>query len=391
MSLEKPESKTYCPVLFDTIYSSNKSDSYNLCCYAAGHTQLSKKYKQSTHTPFEFFLSDEMNEIRRKSLNGEKIIECGRCYDEENRIDYSSRKRYIEQYEQRGYFPEEVGRIEFKLRHFGNYCNLSCVMCNPWNSTTRAKDLKDTDTYKLITEGYGDYYYENLDYKTYESFKNSIVKNIHLIDRFLITGGEPLQMPKLWQFLLEDIPDEHAKNIRLIFDTNLTKLDFKKKYVFDDLVKKYKIVWLNVSCDNIQNRLEFVRYPIDVDSFENNLFTYNRYINNIQICVSTLNVLDLDKIYDYYKKNFNLKVTSLSYVQGPMILSVRNFKDEVKQQLREKYSYLEPRNRMFFNEFSKRPWPNAKEKVTNYLNSLGKSRKIDWTKIWGKEWLDKLA
>ena len=74
-----------------------------------------------------------------------------------------------------------------------------------------------------------------------------------------------------------------------------------------------------------------------------------------------------------------------------MILSVRNFKDEVKQQLREKYSYLEPRNRMFFNEFSKRPWPNAKEKVTNYLNSLGKSRKIDWTKIWGKEWLDKLA
>ena len=388
MSLEKPKSKTYCPVLFDTIYSSNRSDSYNLCCYAAGHTPLAKKYKQHTHTPFEFFLSDEMNEIRRKSLNGEKIIECGRCYDEESRIDYSSRKRYIEQYEQRGYFPEEVGRIEFKLRHFGNYCNLSCVMCNPWNSTTRAKELEDTDTTKLITEGYGNYYYENLDYKTYESFKDSIVKNIHLIDRFLITGGEPLQMPKLWQFLLEDIPDEYAKNIRLIFDTNLTKLDFKKKYVFDDLVKKYQIVWLNVSCDNVQNKLEFMRYPIDVDNFENNLFTYNRYINNIQISVSTLNVLDLDNIYDYYKKNFNLKVVSLSYVQGPMILSVRNFKDEIKQQLIDKYSYLEPRNRMFFNEFSKKPWPNAKEKVTNYLNSLGKSRKIDWTKIWGTNWIE---
>jgi len=67
MPLEKPKSKTYCPVLFDTIYSSNKDDSYNLCCYAKG-TSLSKKFKQSTHTPFEFFLSDEMNEIRRKSL-----------------------------------------------------------------------------------------------------------------------------------------------------------------------------------------------------------------------------------------------------------------------------------------------------------------------------------
>jgi len=140
-------------------------------------------------------------------------------------------------------------------------------------------------------------------------------------------------MPKLWQFLVEDIPDEHAKNIVLIFDTNLTKLTFKNKYTFEDIAKKYKSVSLNVSCDNVGNKLGFMRYPIDVDEFENNLFTYHRYIHNIQISVSTMNVLDLDEIYDYYTKNFNLKVVSLSYVQGPMILSVRNFKDEVKREL----------------------------------------------------------
>ena len=39
-------------------------------------------------------------------------------------------------------------------------------MCNPWNSTTRTKELKETNTTKFMTEGYGDYYYENLDYKT---------------------------------------------------------------------------------------------------------------------------------------------------------------------------------------------------------------------------------
>ena len=178
-------------------------------------------------------------------------------------------------------------------------------MCNPWNSTTRAKELKETDTEKYITEGYGGYYYENLDYKTYQNFKKSILDNIQYIDRFLITGGEPLQMPKLWQFLVEDIPDEHAKNIVLIFDTNLTKLTFKNKYVFNDIAKKFKKVTLNVSCDNVGNKLGFMRYPIDVDDFENNLFSYHRYIQNIQISVSTMNVLDLDKIYDYYTKNFN--------------------------------------------------------------------------------------
>ena len=388
MPLDKPKSKTYCPVLYDTIYSSNKDDSYALCCYANNRTHLGKKFKQSKHTPFEFFLSDEMNEIRRKSLEGEEIKECNRCYDEEKRIGFSSRLRYIDLYEKRGYFPEEVGRIEFKLRHFGNHCNLGCVMCNPWNSTTRTKELKETNTTKFMTEGYGDYYYENLDYKTYQNFKNSILDNIKYIDRFLITGGEPLQMPKLWQFLVDDIPDEHAKNIKLIFDTNLTKLTFKDKYIFNDIAKKYKVVSLNVSCDNVGNKLGFMRYPIDVDEFENNLFSYHRYINNIQISVSTMNILDLDKIYEYYEKNFNLKVVSLSYVQGPMILSVRNFKDEIKQQLRDKYSHFEPRNKMFMNEFSKSPWPNAKEKIVNYLNSLGKHRNIDWTKIWGTDWIE---
>ena len=390
MPLEKPKSKTYCPVLFDTIYSSNKDDSYQLCCYARPSI-VSRKFKQSTHTPFEFFLSDEMNEIRRKSLTDEKIDGCVRCYDEEKRIDYSSRIRYINQYKDRGYYPKEVGRIVFKLRHFGNHCNLSCVMCNPWNSTTRAKELKETNTEKYITEGYGDFYYENLNYKTYQNFVKSILDNIQYIDRFLITGCEPLQMPKLWQFLVEDIPDEHAKNIVLIFDTNLTKLTFKNKYTFEDIAKKYKVVSLNVSCDNVGDKLGFMRYPIDVDEFENNLFSYHRYIHNIQISVSTMNVLDLDKIYDYYTKNFKLKVISLSYVQGPMILSVRNFKDEVKRELEKKYGHFDDKNKMFMNEFSKSPWPNAKEKTISYLNSLGKSRKIDWTKMWGKEWLDKLA
>ena len=82
MPLDKPKSKTYCPVLFDTIYSSNKDDSYQYCCYAR-QNNVSRKYKQSTHTPFEFFLSNEMDEVRRRALTGEKIDGCSRCYDEE--------------------------------------------------------------------------------------------------------------------------------------------------------------------------------------------------------------------------------------------------------------------------------------------------------------------
>ena len=391
MSLDRPDNKTYCPVMFDEIYSSNKDDSYNLCCYADGNLALDRKYKQSTHTPFEFFLSDEMEDLRHKVLNGTKIQQCRRCYDEEDRHGFSSRTRYIDDYEQwKGYFPTNVGRMGFKLRHFGNYCNLSCVMCNPWNSTTRAKELKDSDTEKYVTQGYTDHYYENLNFKSYHKFKQSILDNIHLIDRFLITGGEPLQMPKVWQFLMEDIPKEHAKNITLIFDTNGTMLQYKK-YDFTDLANRYKHAQLNVSCDNVGDKLAFQRHPIDVDTFENNLMSYNRFVHRIQISVSLLNIFDLNEIYKYYKDNFSLQASSNSYVQGPFILSVKNLKKGIKEGLIKKYNYLGRNDKLFYSELKKNSDPRLSKMTLEYLDKLSKFRQMDWRKIWGNQLEESLA
>ena len=385
------DSKTYCPVMFDEIYSSNKDDSYNLCCYATGGTELDKKFKQSTHSPFEFFLSDEMNDLRSKVLKGEKIRNCHRCYREEERHGYSSRTKYIDEYKNgKGYLPIKVERLGLKLRHFGNYCNLSCVMCNPWNSTTRKKELEDTNTMRIVTEGYQDFYYENLDFKSYEKFKQSILDNIHLIDRFFITGGEPLQMPKVWQFLMKDIPDEHAKNIKILFDTNGTKMQYKN-YDFLDIVKKFKKAQMNISCDNIGDKLAFQRYPIDVEEFENNLLTYNKYINQIQITVSLLNVLDLDNIYNYYKDNYKLDVASNSYVEGPTIMSVINLKNNIKKDLINKYSYLKENNKLFYNELKKTLYNSNKDKILNYLDTLSKHRNMNWRSIWGDQIINSLV
>ena len=52
MPSEPPKVKLIVHIIL--IYSSNKDDSYQLCCYASP-SDISRKYKQSTHTPFEFF------------------------------------------------------------------------------------------------------------------------------------------------------------------------------------------------------------------------------------------------------------------------------------------------------------------------------------------------
>ena len=88
--------------------------------------------------------------------------------------------------------------------------------------------------------------YENLDYKSYQNFSKDLVNNADLINQIQITGGEPFQIPKVWQFLMEDMPKDKAKNINLCFDTNFTDLNWKN-YTFEHLLDRYKKVLLNVS------------------------------------------------------------------------------------------------------------------------------------------------
>ena len=374
-------SNTYCPVLFDTIYSSNSNDSYNLCCFASEGHELDIKYKQKTHAPFDFFLSDEMNKIRKMSLNNEKIPQCQRCYKEEKSSGYSNRKRYIE--ERKGKLPYEVKNIKFKLRHFGNHCNLGCLMCHPYNSTTRTKELKDIGLYENVMNQYGNPDYENMDYKSYQLFKNDIIKNIEKISTFQITGGEPFQIPKVWQFLLNDIPKDKAKNISLVIDTNLTNLSYKKWH-FEQLLERYRKIILNVSCDHIKDKLQFIRYPIDVNLFENNLEKYKSNINRINLTVQILNIFDLDIIKNYYN---DFDVSTESYVGYPKFLSVRNLSDKYKKEVINNYSNYEDRNKIFFTEINKSPM-SVKKTFVDYMNSLSRHRKLDWTKLWSEDLIE---
>ena len=66
---------------FSEIYVDN-AGRYKLCCHAERIDEL-EKYNSSTHNPFDFFLSKEMDEIRNKMLSGQKISACEICYHQE--------------------------------------------------------------------------------------------------------------------------------------------------------------------------------------------------------------------------------------------------------------------------------------------------------------------
>ena len=397
--------KSYCGLLFYEIYSEN-TGCYNVCCLGAPDNHLEKNFKKKDVSPFEFFLSKEMDEIREKALKGELIEECQKCYEEEKSVGNS--KRLLANKQGRCIPPPtKVGKVTLKLRAFGNYCNLSCISCHPSNSTGRIKELTATGQLKdksLNLWDFRDPSAKRIGYKEWQATRKDILDNIDKVEAIHLQGGEPLQIPHHWQLLMEDISDADAKNIHLRYNTNLTKLEYKD-YTIYDLFEKYRQVDFSVSCDHFGDKLHFMRYPIDVEEFENNLLEAWPMISNIACTVQLLNVNDLVEIREYYESKFKIPVITTGIVNHPQVMNIRNLPNRFKEKLINKYKdndsgkfqYDEgvhqkwPRDwndpnfdapNLFVNNLKNRGNTDQLIKGFQYLDTLGKHRGIDWTKLW---------
>lgn len=367
-------SNTYCPMPFVHIYS-NSAGVYDMCCHASMESEIGKqKITVNDTLPFDHFLSPSMDKIRKKMLNNEKVSGCENCYRKENLDGNSKRTEYIKS---EGY-TTELNKVIIKLRIFGNYCNLSCYMCHPFNSSTRTNELIE------LNENYGWRFEDNMRFTkvSYEQVENNIIKNIHRIKAIHVTGGEPLQSLRMYEFF-EKIPNEY-NHIPIGFTTNLTKVEWKNKSL-ENILEKFTNVRLKISCDHYLDKLKWIRYPIDVDEFENNIFQYRKY-SKISPTISVLNVNELDNINKYYLENFQLKVfyDSGAIVNSPYVLTPANHYNYLNLQKKYKnsktyshlYTYLTGDNWLEYRD-------ENRKNMFIYLDKLSKKRG-DYKKLWNK-------
>jgi hypothetical protein len=176
-----------------------------------------------------------------------------------------------------------------------------------------------------------------------------------------------------------EIPNDIAKNINLHYDTNFTSLNYKN-YSIDDLIDKFKHVTFSVSCDHYKDKLGFIRYPIDVESFENNLMRGHKNISQLSCTVFILNVNELVGIKKYYRENFNIKVDAPSIVQSPSMLNVRHLPDSVKENLIEEYK--NQNNCPFVTELYKDRSEDLFQKGLSYVKRLAEFREMNVSKLW---------
>jgi sulfatase maturation enzyme AslB (radical SAM superfamily) len=203
------------------------------------------------------------------------------------------------------------------IRHT-NHCNLKCRYYGPHFSSQWAKELNHT--VEIKTQNLTDY-------------KDIIINDA--VQWIYFTGGEPLILSDHWEILNELIQKNLAKNIKLVYNTNLTTLKYKDTDIID-IWKKFSSVEVRCSIDAIGEPLEYIRSGSNWTKIKNNIHNLLSVIENTNIelrmtpVLSILNVWFIDKLFEL--TNDHNITTRLTILYGPDYLGLNVIPDQLKDQ-----------------------------------------------------------
>jgi sulfatase maturation enzyme AslB (radical SAM superfamily) len=194
----------------------------------------------------------------------------------------------------------------------GNYCNSSCVFCEPDSSSKLAAEFKKL---KLIDV----------------TPKKSWTQNPQLLDKFIqsvcslnniqymhFIGGETLITPAFKQIVRALIDNGVSKTISLGFTTNLTVWDDE----LIDLFTQFAQIHVGLSIESMDAVNDYVRYPSQINQVTTILNRWvtvsadNNWLVQLRITPTCLTIDSLDTIYSYaYERN--IAVESCNFIDKP--------------------------------------------------------------------------
>ncbi len=207
--------------------------------------------------------------------------------------------------------------IQFVDIRNSNRCNLKCRTCDPINSHLIAKERGNIVSLQ--------------EYDISQSESLLIQPSLQWL---YYTGGEPLINPYHYDFLQKVIDKGFSKNIRLIYNTNLSTLQYKDR----DLITiwdQFKSVLINSSIDAIGEKINYIRSGADWNRIEENYNTLKiwqqqkkRISLNIATTVSVLNFWWIPELLKYFEND----TVNMHEVDYPDYLRLSVIPDDLKDQ-----------------------------------------------------------
>jgi MoaA/NifB/PqqE/SkfB family radical SAM enzyme len=242
--------------------------------------------------------SEEMKKLRLDMLSGVRNNLCNTCYKKED-IGFKSMRRM--NLRDSMYDVEKIvaetnadGSLnDFKLSYldirFNNLCNFKCRSCNPYFSSSIAVETIQNPRLDNMTDPRLKGLMQNVGVMSEIETHYPYVTNIYF------AGGEPMMQEEHWNILKHLVDSGSAKNVSLIYSTNMSKLTFKNQSIFDYWTH-FKHVNIRMSIDAEGNRAEYWRDGTVWEEVFNNI----KVTKNIQSIHSGIHsVISWVTIYSY--------------------------------------------------------------------------------------------
>lgn len=251
-------------------------------------------------------------------LNGEKIVGCDMCYQEEKASGNSLRTHSNECFPVEN--PEPNARledVEYLEIFVGSVCNLKCVSCSPRLSTQVKAD------------------YQKLGWKIPDDKiklpnRLDFVNRLQNLKKIKFVGGEPL-LNSLHDQVIDTIGQFETSELTLVYYTNC--MVWPRPEILE-LWDSSGGLELNLSIDAIGDKNEYLRMNSRWDLVEEIVERYFEYGSTrphvkIQLSssVSQLNLLYLKEIDDWFNQlsqkypDANTESPYMGYISDPYFMS----------------------------------------------------------------------
>lgn len=333
--------KSFCILPFVHAHLNTEGDVYP-CCVGWTPEKTSRIGFLKDNSLEELFNCDKMKQLRLDMVNGIRRPEfCDPCYKREDNGFHSARHGsnddYLDVEEDIVSSMQPDGYLEPIIKswdiRFSNLCNLKCRSCGDIYSTTWAAENKK---FGLTSSG---------ELKSVPDNTDPLEKQYTNVDKIYFAGGEPLIMPEHFRTLDKLVESGQSKKIKLVYNTNMTKLDYNKH----DLIeywKEFKEVVLGMSIDSYGDRAEYIRNGVRWSQIEKNIkqiaetSKHHPKINyHLSVTVSLMNVYTITDLHKYMYDNGMLNNVGsflLNILIGPSFYEVKNLSTELKKEIQEK-------------------------------------------------------
>lgn len=347
-------SPTFCPLAW-TSFSAMPTGAVVPCC----EFNISLGNYFSGYSVKDYFSSKWLDNIKQQFINGEWPLGCETCKNRESYGVESKRivetKQYINATNRANYTLNDFNRINGQCRYvniqLSNLCNLSCVMCQPEQSSAINNEIIIAKEENLFPNNDSLYYHSSKivsdsvinDY-TLENINEMLdaIDDVNYIPKVYITGGEP-SIHKGTMYFLEQLKEQKdTKRINLEFNSNVQQVNYK----FMDIITKFNRVKIMASIDSYGDRLRYMRYPSDWEKTKINILNIalsRPDLKDMIIVTPVMHILQImtfDKVVEWCADN-NIPLSFYTLLQAPQYLDMRLLPYEMKKdalnRIRNKY------------------------------------------------------